>query len=102
MPIAFAAVTIPFMLREGKRAGQTLGKQLFRLRVVSDDHGDVSTRRATARELLVKAPFWTGLDLAAVPPGDRQRRLVDPRSRAARPPGPRDRHARRARDPPPQ
>jgi uncharacterized RDD family membrane protein YckC len=60
MPIAFAAVTIPFMLREGRHAGQTLGKQLFRLRVVSDDHGVVSLRRATARELLIKAPFWTG------------------------------------------
>ena len=30
-------------------------------------------------------------------PGDRQLRLVDPRPRAARPPGPRGRHARRAR-----
>ena len=60
MPLAFGGVTIPFMLRKGKRHGQTLGKQLFRLRVVSDDHGAVSARRATARELLVKAPFWTG------------------------------------------
>jgi uncharacterized RDD family membrane protein YckC len=60
MPLAFAAVTIPFMLRKGERHGQTLGKQLFRLRVVSDDHGVVSPGRATARELLVKAPFWTG------------------------------------------
>ena len=25
-----------------------------------DDHGVVSPARATARELLVKAPFWTG------------------------------------------
>jgi uncharacterized RDD family membrane protein YckC len=60
MPLAFAAVTIPFMLRKGKRAGQTLGKQLFRLRVVCDDRRTVSPARATARELLVKAPFWTG------------------------------------------
>jgi uncharacterized RDD family membrane protein YckC len=60
MPLAFAGVTIPFMLRKGEHAGQTLGKQLFRLRVVSDDHGVVSPGRATARELLVKAPFWTG------------------------------------------
>jgi uncharacterized RDD family membrane protein YckC len=60
MPLAFAGVTIPFMLRKGKRHGQTFGKQLFRLRVVSDDHGAVSPGRATARELLVKAPFWTG------------------------------------------
>ena len=36
MPIAFAAVTVPFMLRKGERAGQTLGKQLFGLRVVCD------------------------------------------------------------------
>ena len=60
VPLAFAAVTIPFMLREGEHAGQSLGKQLFGLRVVSDDHHGVSKRRATARELLVKAPFWTG------------------------------------------
>jgi uncharacterized RDD family membrane protein YckC len=60
MPLAFAGVTIPFMLRKGEHAGQTVGKQLFRLRVVSDDHSVVSPGRATARELLVKAPFWTG------------------------------------------
>ena len=33
---------------------------MFRLRVVCDSHGQVSKRRATGRELLVKAPFWTG------------------------------------------
>ena len=60
VPIAFAAVTVPFMLREGERAGQTLGKQLFGLRVVCDGHRVVSRRRAAARELLVKGPFWTG------------------------------------------
>jgi uncharacterized RDD family membrane protein YckC len=60
MPLAFAGVTIPFMLRKGEHAGQTLGKQLFRLRVVCDDHSVVSPGRATARELLIKAPFWTG------------------------------------------
>jgi uncharacterized RDD family membrane protein YckC len=60
MPLGFAAATIPFMLREGRHRGQTLGKQLFRLRVVCDNHGEVSAGRATARELLVKAPFWTG------------------------------------------
>jgi uncharacterized RDD family membrane protein YckC len=60
MPLGFAATTIPFMLREGRHRGQTLGKQLFRLRVVCDNHGEVSAGRATARELLVKAPFWTG------------------------------------------
>jgi uncharacterized RDD family membrane protein YckC len=68
VPIAFAAVTIPFMLREGEHAGQTLGKQLFGLRVVSDCHGTVGKRRATGRELLVKAPFWTGsISLLFVP-----------------------------------
>jgi uncharacterized RDD family membrane protein YckC len=60
VPVAFAAVTVPFMLREGEHAGQTLGKQLFGLRVVCDGHGPVSKRRATGRELLVKVPFWTG------------------------------------------
>ena len=60
VPIAFAAVTVPFMLRGGERAGQTLGKQLFGLRVVCDRHRVVSRRRAAARELLVKGPFWTG------------------------------------------
>ena len=60
VPIAFAAVTVPFMLRGGAHAGQTLGKQLFGLRVVCDSRRAVSRRRATVRELLVKAPFWTG------------------------------------------
>ena len=60
IPIAFALVTVPFMLREGEHAGQTLGKQLLGLRVVCDHHGSVSGRRATGRELLIKAPFWTG------------------------------------------
>ena len=60
VPLAFALATVPFMLREGEHAGQTLGKQLFGLRVVCDSHGVVSRRRATGRELLVKAPFWTG------------------------------------------
>ena len=58
LPVDVAAVFPP----EGPSAdgftnnGQTLGKQLFGLRVVCDDHGAVSPRRATARELLVKAP----------------------------------------------
>jgi uncharacterized RDD family membrane protein YckC len=60
VPLAFAAVTVPFMVRKGERSGQTLGKQLFGLRVVCDSHEAVSARRATARELCVKGPFWTG------------------------------------------
>jgi uncharacterized RDD family membrane protein YckC len=60
MPLAFAGATIPFMLRKGRRHGQTLGKQLCRLRVVCDNHDEVSAGRATVRELFVKAPFWTG------------------------------------------
>ena len=42
-------VTIPFMLRKGERAGQTLGKQLFGLRVVCDDHGVVTRGGARPR-----------------------------------------------------
>ena len=60
VPVAFAAVTVPFMLRDGDHAGQTLGKQVFGLRVIDDSHGVVTRGRATARELLVKAPFVTG------------------------------------------
>jgi len=68
VPVAFAAVTVPFMTREGEHAGKTLGKQLFGLRVVCDDYDPVSGRRAAARELLVKAPFWTGsISLAFLP-----------------------------------
>jgi uncharacterized RDD family membrane protein YckC len=68
VPLGFAAVTIPFMLRSGERAGQSLGKQLCGLRVVCDSHGAISHRRAAARELLVKAPFWTAsLSLYLVP-----------------------------------
>ena len=59
MPIAFAAVTVPFMLRDGEHAGQTLGKQLFGLRVVSDSR-DSRGQPRHGRELLVKIPFWTG------------------------------------------
>ena len=60
VPIAFAAVTVPFMVREGEHSGQSLGKQAFGLRVVCDSHGEVDRDRVLARELLVKAPFWTG------------------------------------------
>jgi uncharacterized RDD family membrane protein YckC len=60
VPVAFAAVTIPFMVRTGEHAGQSLGKQLLGMRVVCDSHGVVTARRAAARELLVKGPFWTG------------------------------------------
>jgi uncharacterized RDD family membrane protein YckC len=60
VPIAFAAVTVPFMLRRGAHAGQTLGKQVFGLRVIDDSLTPVTPARATARELLVKGPFWTG------------------------------------------
>ena len=60
IPFAFAAVTVPFMTREGEHTGQSLGKQLFGLRVVCDSHGVISRRRASGRELCVKAPFWTG------------------------------------------
>ena len=60
VPIAFAAVTVPFMMRKGEHAGQTLGKQLFELRVVCDSHRPVSGRRATLRELIVKGALLTG------------------------------------------
>ena len=61
-------VTVPWMLRDGEHAGQSLGKQLFGLRVVCDSHEAVGAGRATARELLVKAPFWTGsLSLLFIP-----------------------------------
>jgi uncharacterized RDD family membrane protein YckC len=60
VPIAFALVTVPFMLRTGTRHGQTLGKQLLGLRVLDDSHTELTPGRAVARELLVKGPFWTG------------------------------------------
>jgi uncharacterized RDD family membrane protein YckC len=60
VPFAFAAVNVPFMVRRGEHAGQSLGKQLFRIRVVCDSHGTVDRERVVAREFLVKAPFWTG------------------------------------------
>ena len=101
MPLAFAAVTIPFMLRKGERHGQTLGKQLFRLRVVMRRprrrEPAPRDRARAAREGAV----LDRLDLAAVPARHRQLRLVGLRSRAARDPGPGDRHARRARPPRP-
>jgi uncharacterized RDD family membrane protein YckC len=64
IPLAMAITTVPFMLRGGRRAGQTLGKQAVGIRVVCDGHGDLSPQRAIARELLVKAPFWTGPSVA--------------------------------------
>ena len=97
VPVAFAAVTVPFMVRQGEHAGQTLGKQLFGLRVVCDSHGEISRRRAAGRELLVKAPFWTGSIALLLPARDRQRRLGGPRPPAPGPPGPRRRHPRGAR-----
>jgi uncharacterized RDD family membrane protein YckC len=65
LPVALAAVTVPLMLREGPHAGQTLGKQLFGLRVVCNSHSGVTRDRAVARELLVKAPFF-GFSVALI------------------------------------
>jgi uncharacterized RDD family membrane protein YckC len=59
VPVGFAAVTVPFMLRRGPHAGQSPGKQLFGLRVVCESQEPLGPGRATARELLVKTPFWT-------------------------------------------
>ena len=82
VPLAFSAVTIPFMLREGKHAGQTLGKQLFGLRVVSDDHGRRQQGPHDHPRDAGQGAVLDRLDRAALPAGDRQRRVRGLRHRA--------------------
>ena len=55
------------MLREGEHAGQTLGKQLFGLRVVCDDHGVVSPAPRDRARAAREGAVLDRLDLAAVP-----------------------------------
>jgi uncharacterized RDD family membrane protein YckC len=67
VPVAFGLVTFPFMVRSGRHAGQSLGKQLFGLRVVTDDHAPITGGRSAARELVVKAPLLGSISLAFIP-----------------------------------
>jgi uncharacterized RDD family membrane protein YckC len=46
-----------FMARRGETNGQSPGKQLFGLRVVTEDSSPVDFRRAVRREALGKGPF---------------------------------------------
>jgi uncharacterized RDD family membrane protein YckC len=60
IPLGMALATAPFMLREGRRSGQTLGKQALGIRVVTDRRGALSPAQTLVRELLIKAPIWGG------------------------------------------
>ena len=73
VPLAFAAVTVPFMLRDGEHAGQTLGKQLFGLRVIDDSHGVVSPRPRDRARAAREGAVRDGLGLSDLHPRDRQR-----------------------------
>jgi uncharacterized RDD family membrane protein YckC len=89
MPLAFTTATVPFVLRRGGRRGQSLGKQLMRMRVVDAEGDRLRTSQILVREVLVKSLLLFGIAflLAYVPllvdlvltARDPQRRAIEDR-----------------------
>jgi uncharacterized RDD family membrane protein YckC len=61
MPLAYAIATVPFVLRPGPRRGQSLGKQLLRIRVVDAEGDRLRTSQILVREVLVKSLVLFGI-----------------------------------------
>jgi uncharacterized RDD family membrane protein YckC len=61
MPLAYAFATVPFALRPGPRRGQSLGKQLLRIRVVDAEGDRLRTSQILVREVLVKSLVLFGI-----------------------------------------
>jgi uncharacterized RDD family membrane protein YckC len=94
MPLALTAVTVPCMLRDGRRAGQSPGKQLLRVRVVDAKGGRLRANQVLVREALVKSIGLFGLAAlllwiptvldAVLPLRDPERRSLEDRVAATR------------------
>lgn len=61
LPLSFALPTLPFVLRRGRRRGQSLGKQLLRIRVVDAEGERLRTSQILVRELLTKSLLLFGI-----------------------------------------
>ena len=61
MPLAYAFATVPFALRSGRRRGQSLGKQLLRIRVVDAEGDRLRGSQILVREVLVKSLVLFGI-----------------------------------------
>jgi uncharacterized RDD family membrane protein YckC len=62
-PLVALLCEVPFMARKGAHAGQSPGRQVLRLRVVTRDHGRASAGRCAVREALLKYFVFGGLSL---------------------------------------
>jgi uncharacterized RDD family membrane protein YckC len=69
MPLAYATATVPFMLRGGTRHGQSLGKQVMRIRVVDAEGDRLRPSQILVREVVTKSLLLFGIAflLAYVP-----------------------------------
>jgi uncharacterized RDD family membrane protein YckC len=61
MPLSYALATLPFMLRCGRRRGQSLGKQLMGIRVVDAEGDELRRSQVLVRELVVKSLLLFGI-----------------------------------------
>jgi uncharacterized RDD family membrane protein YckC len=61
MPLAYAIAAVPFVLRAGPRRGQSLGKQLLRIRVVDAEGDRLRNSQILVREVLVKSLVLFGI-----------------------------------------
>ena len=61
MPLAYAIAVVPFVLRPGRRHGQSLGKQLLRIRVVDAEGDRLRNSQILVREVLVKSLVLFGI-----------------------------------------
>jgi uncharacterized RDD family membrane protein YckC len=61
MPLSLTAVTVPFMLRHGRRGGQSPGKQLLGVRVVDAAGGRLPANHVVVRDGLVKSLLLFGV-----------------------------------------
>ena len=63
LPLSYALATVPFMLRCGERRGQSLGRQLLRIRVVDAEGQQLRANQILVREVVVKSLVLFGIAL---------------------------------------
>jgi uncharacterized RDD family membrane protein YckC len=63
LPLSYALATVPFMLRCGEHRGQSLGRQLLRIRVVDAEGEALRTDQVLVREVVVKSMVLFGVAL---------------------------------------
>ena len=63
LPLSYSLATVPFMLRCGERRGQSLGRQLMRIRVVDAEGQYLRANQVLVREVVVKSLVLFGVAL---------------------------------------